>query len=203
MPLLGVDSTSHGYGGRLCLAVANSIWWRRGPAPEDHMRSYPELVELAQRSGWLPDPARLLRNAARRRADAEQVLAAAEQLREALFQVFSVVAAGGSAPASALATVELRGTAGLSALRLDQAGTAYRLGWSGADLEQPLHLIGVSAVLLLTGPELDRVKQCPGPTCGWLFLDTTRNRSRRWCEASECGNRNRVQEHYRRSRARS
>jgi predicted RNA-binding Zn ribbon-like protein len=167
------------------------------------MRTYPELVELVQRCGWLPDPPRLLRNAARRRGDADLVLAAAQQLREALFQVFSAVAAGASVPPQALATVELRGTAGLATLHLDPAGTGYRLRWRGANLEQPLHLAGASAVLLLTGAEVGRVKQCPGPTCGWLFLDTTRNRSRRWCETSECGNRNRVQAHYRRSRARA
>jgi predicted RNA-binding Zn ribbon-like protein len=61
--------------------------------------------------------------------------------------------------------------------------------------------IAVSALLLLSSPEIDRVKQCPGPTCGWVFLDSSRNRSRRWCSSAECGNRHRAQEHYRRTRA--
>jgi predicted RNA-binding Zn ribbon-like protein len=201
VPLLGVDATSHGYGGRLCLAVTNSIWWRRGPAPDDHMRSYPELVGLAERSGWVPDAPRLVRAATGQRAQAARVLAEAVSLRESLFEVFSAVAAAAPPAAGHLAVIEARSASGLAALQLDRvASGGFRLRWTGSDLELPLHLISVSATLLLTAPELDRVKQCPGPTCGWVFLDTTRNRSRRWCETSECGNRNRVQAHYRRTR---
>jgi predicted RNA-binding Zn ribbon-like protein len=55
-------------------------------------------------------------------------------------------------------------------------------------------------MLLLTSAEITRVKQCPGRTCGWVFLDSTRNRSRRWCNSAECGNRSRVQAHYARSK---
>jgi predicted RNA-binding Zn ribbon-like protein len=56
-------------------------------------------------------------------------------------------------------------------------------------------------MLLLASIEITRVKQCPGPTCGWVFLDVTRNRSRRWCNSAECGNRSRVQAHYARTKA--
>jgi len=37
--------------------------------------------------------------------------------------------------------------------------------------------------------------------CGWLFLDETRNRSRRWCSMKDCGNRAKARRHYRRRRA--
>ncbi len=45
-----------------------------------------------------------------------------------------------------------------------------------------LHAIARSAAELLISPELGRVRQCADTIdgCGWLFLDTTRNRSRRW-----------------------
>jgi predicted RNA-binding Zn ribbon-like protein len=37
-------------------------------------------------------------------------------------------------------------------------------------------------------PKGDRVRQCGGENCGWLFLDTSRNRSRQWCDMRDCGN---------------
>lgn len=68
--------------------------------------------------------------------------------------------------------------------------------WNGAALRA---FFASSAVELMTGPELDRVKQCPG--CGWLFVDTSRNRSRRWCSMDMCGGRDKALRHYRRQRA--
>jgi predicted RNA-binding Zn ribbon-like protein len=45
-----------------------------------------------------------------------------------------------------------------------------------------------SAVELATAGPLELVNQCPAPEgCGWLFLDTTKNRIRRWCSMDECG----------------
>jgi len=44
---------------------------------------------------------------------------------------------------------------------------------------------------------------CPGEGCGWLFFDTSKNRSRRWCAMEDCGNRAKARRHYRRSRARN
>ncbi len=34
-----------------------------------------------------------------------------------------------------------------------------------------------------------RVKACAAPDCRWAYLDTSRNRSRRWCDMTNCGNR--------------
>ena len=50
-------------------------------------------------------------------------------------------------------------------------------------------LCALSALTLLTQADLSRIKQCQGDHCGWLFLDTTKNKSRRWCEMEVCGNR--------------
>src|SRR5207249_84080 len=46
-----------------------------------------------------------------------------------------------------------------------------------------------SAVDLLTSGERDRVKECASATCEWVFLDRSKNHSRRWCDMSDCGNR--------------
>jgi predicted RNA-binding Zn ribbon-like protein len=197
---LGVDSTSHAYGGRLCLALVNTLWWRRSPAPEEQLASYPALVELADAAGWLPERERLLGQAGADPRAGEKALARAIELRERLHTIFSAHAADVRIPEPELRAVTRLGTVALSALDLVITGKGPRLRWTTGTLDLPAQLAAASALALLAGPELERVKQCPGPTCGWVFLDTSRNKSRRWCNSAECGNRARVQAHYQRLR---
>src|SRR5262249_56797095 len=60
------------------------------------------------------------------------------------------------------------------------------------DLERPFAAVVRAAVDLLTGDQAPLVGRCADQSCGWLFLDTTRNRTRRWCVMKECGNRAKV-----------
>ncbi len=53
-----------------------------------------------------------------------------------------------------------------------------------------------SAADLLTTAELALVGECAGEGCSWLFLDTSRNRSRLWCSMEDCGNRAKARRHY-------
>ena len=58
--------------------------------------------------------------------------------------------------------------------------------------------IAQSAADLLTSPDLAAVRMCEAPDCAWLFLDQSRNRSRRWCDMKVCGNRQKARRHYQR-----
>jgi predicted RNA-binding Zn ribbon-like protein len=51
-----------------------------------------------------------------------------------------------------------------------------------------------SALRICAAPERDRIRVCAA--CGWLFLDRSKNRSRRWCDMSVCGNRAKAKRHY-------
>jgi len=53
---------------------------------------------------------------------------------------------------------------------------------------------------LLASPDLSRVGRCANEPCGWLFVDRTRSRTRRWCTSAGCGNRERAKRHYERGR---
>ena len=65
---------------------------------------------------------------------------------------------------------------------------------------------GALAVILARAVEAQatgawaRMKSCPGAHCGWLFYDTSRNRSRRWCNMDGCGNRAKARRYYERQR---
>jgi predicted RNA-binding Zn ribbon-like protein len=85
----------------------------------------------------------------------------------------------------------------------DTAVGGFAWDWAGAEdaLDQMLWPVVHDAAGLLTSEELDRVGQCDDDRCGWLFLDTSRNRSRRWCSMEDCGNRAKARRYYERKRA--
>jgi len=49
--------------------------------------------------------------------------------------------------------------------------------------------------LLTSSQRLNQVRQCRGDNCGWLFVDGSKNHSRRWCDMRDCGNRAKVRRH--------
>jgi predicted RNA-binding Zn ribbon-like protein len=81
------------------------------------------------------------------------------------------------------------------------AGTPAR--WT-LEARSPLDLtriLALHALDLVQTMAPDRLRRCNDDGCGWLFLDTTRNHSRRWCSSRDCGNRDRARRHYARNRA--
>ena len=76
--------------------------------------------------------------------------------------------------------------------------------WQYSDsdaLERPLWPIALNAVELATSSGVTRVKECASDNCNWLFLDVSKNRSRRWCDMKDCGNRAKARRHRARSRS--
>jgi predicted RNA-binding Zn ribbon-like protein len=85
-------------------------------------------------------------------------------------------------------------------------GERWRWRWAGDAESEPaldrvLWPVARSAAELLTSDDLAAVRECAAPDCRWLFLDRSRNRSRRWCAMATCGNRSKARRHYRRGRA--
>jgi predicted RNA-binding Zn ribbon-like protein len=79
----------------------------------------------------------------------------------------------------------------LAACRGKPAGSTFAWVWDPLvrPVEAILGPVVLSALSVLTGSDLSRIKRCPGDHCGWLFYDATKNRRRRWCEMEVCGNR--------------
>ncbi|MBU2491587.1 MAG: CGNR zinc finger domain-containing protein [Bacteroidetes bacterium] len=65
---------------------------------------------------------------------------------------------------------------------------AWKFVHGGNEAENIIRMISLSAAELLTSEQIKRIKQCPGENCGWLFLDTSKNGSRQWCDMKVCGN---------------
>ena len=137
---------------------------------------------------------------------AEATWRRAVELREAIYRL--VVAQVHGRPAAVGDLVLLNRELGhaLAHAELVAAGDGYDWGWGDqvAPLDALLWPVARSAAELLTTPHLlARVGQCADDRgCGWLFVDTSRNRSRRWCDMRDCGNRAKQRRYYLRSRDR-
>jgi len=191
-------------GGAACLDFTNTLSDRPQQAIE-RLPTYADLASWGRQAGVL-DAAQakaLAADAGERPAAAVRVLARAVALREALYRLFSALAAGRAPEDGAVARLNAELPAALARRRLaprDDVGFVWR--WdeaAAADLAFPLAPVVVSAVELLTSQDdLPRLRECDADTCGWLFLDRSRNRSRRWCDMAVCGNRAKARRHYER-----
>ncbi|HET6700741.1 MAG TPA: CGNR zinc finger domain-containing protein [Gemmatimonadaceae bacterium] len=159
----------------------------------EHLRSYSDLVDFVRQAGGLsPSGAhRLVAEAERHPSAAKAVLGRAIALRDASMRVFTTFARRKAPDARDLELIGREAAAALAHRRIALAGK--QITWTWADeltLERVLWPIAQSAADLLTSDE-DRVllRECASDTCEWLFLDRTRNHSRRWCDMADCGNR--------------
>jgi predicted RNA-binding Zn ribbon-like protein len=180
-------------GGDPALDLANTVGDNRVPDP---LEDYAEFVAWAARIGVIDEPIARRLTAKARPADAGRALAEARSLRATIDAVFRALATGSSPPAAELAHLVQRAGAAVERARAVGAGEqaalvgrggGFALAWDGDHLQRPLWPLAVSALDLLRDGPLDRLKACED--CPWLFLDTSRNRSRRWCSMEDCGTR--------------
>lgn len=203
-------------GGTLCLDYINTVEPRTGPVAREWLTGYPDLVEWARHGGLFDKAAAgaLLRAAAARPAAAQAAFQTAIDLREGLFRLFAAIA-DNTAPNDADLEVLRRAFAAATQHgRLVSHADGFDWNWraaasaeasSGASadsLDKPWWPVAASAVELLTHGPLDRIKQCPTDVgCSWLFLDATKNRSRRWCSMDDCGSQTKARRQTDRRRA--
>jgi predicted RNA-binding Zn ribbon-like protein len=122
-------------------------------------------------------------------------------LRIDLLDEFAAARAGEHAEGADVGVLNGALSRTLGHLRVEQGDDGFGWGWEeGVDLERVLWPVVRDAAELLVGGELRRVGRCCGDSCDWLYLDTSRNRSRRWCDMQSCGNRAKARRHYHRAR---
>jgi len=191
---------------RLCLDFTNTVNWHASAHPIEELPAYSDLLSWAHKVGLVTEAEaqRLGRLAARRPAEAAAVLQRAHALREAIYRLLSATAHQQRADPADLEIINTELPASLAHSRLTPAAQGYALAWpaqADADaLDRLLWPVAFSAADLLTHPELlSRVGECADDRgCGYLFLDMTKNRSRRWCDMKDCGNRAKARRHYER-----
>jgi predicted RNA-binding Zn ribbon-like protein len=193
-------------GGRPCLDFINTASWE-GPGSavlvKERLVGFDDLVRFGVAAGLLARAraAALARAGAAAEAKAT-VVVRARVLRTALIRVFTAAIASRRPGTADL--VVLNAELARAGARERLAPRAGILAWeweTGAEaLDRVLWPVARSAGELLTSRDLTRVRQCAGPDCGWLFLDASRNHSRRWCDMADCGNLAKVRRFRRRGR---
>ena len=176
------------FGGHDALDFVNTVdsWMR--PFERDYIETFEQLVAWSRQVGLIEAAkARSLLGTTPRFAAVAHREALA--LRDLLLRIFGAVIDDDTPRRSDMLTLNRL----LAEARRQQVLTpsAGKFGWTWAgevDPRTPTLLIALAAADLLERIDLTRLKRCPGPDgCGWLFIDVSRNRSRRWCSMDYCG----------------
>ena len=195
----------HFCGGDLAVDFVNTVSGAGANRTRERLVGYGDLLGWATAAGILQvDLSQTLSEQALRDADgAVSVLVRARAFREAVFAVLEAVRSGSAVPAGALPLINgvLVDASAHRGLEDHDGGVVW--GWQPEpSLDWPLWPVAQAAAALLTEGPIDRLRMCEATDCGWLFLDMSKNRSRRWCDMAVCGNRAKAARHYRRRRSR-
>lgn len=179
-------------GGDVALDFVNTASkWSSGD-PVDRLGGLSGLAAWAETAGLgeAVDIARLKDAVRRRPAEAAAVFADAVLFRARLQRIFDAAAHGRRADRADLAALRDLACRARSFRDLVQTDEGFRERWTrdAPVLETPLMAIALSAETLLKEGRLDRLHVCGGEDCEWMFLDLSRNASRRWCSMATCGN---------------
>jgi predicted RNA-binding Zn ribbon-like protein len=164
-------------GGHLALDFANSASNRYTGTLSEHLTSWNRVVAFAEQCGCLDE------QCPRHPADEKRLVDEAIALREAIYATFAAVAEHREPPPDALAELNRW------ARRLELAPD---LTWRWVDPKAPEAVLAPvvrAAIALLTHEHRERVHVCAADDCAWLFLDLSKNHTRRWCDMKQCGNR--------------
>lgn len=195
-------------GGHPALDFTNTVDWRGTEREYEWLANPLDLAAWGLRVGLLSheEAGELAQSAVQNPAQAARALSSARRLREALFRLFKALLEREEPRPEDLRLFngQLRRALSRQSMQAPDSEThgAYRLGFldEGDPLQRFLFRLLGQAAELLTTADAHRLKVCSTPECGWLFLDTTKNASRRWCDMASCGNRAKAQRFYRKKR---
>ena len=184
-------------GGSPCLDFINTEGAVRNGPPE-RIDSYPTLLSWSVLAGVLSEEEaeRTMVTTKARPALSTSVFDRAIKLREALYGIISATVRGDPAAAADRAVFDAELTVARSHQRLVPIDNGWGWEFEGAGADAMLWRLAADASDLLTSSDVDRVRECSGDTCSWLFVDRSRNRSRRWCDMADCGNRAKARRFY-------
>ncbi|PXX58159.1 putative RNA-binding Zn ribbon-like protein [Nocardia tenerifensis] len=178
-------------GGQLCLDFANTVgprYSRPDKSSADFLGSMRDFLR------WCADADLIAPHsvAALERDTGPITFAYCLDVREAIYRTFAAVAASRDPHPDDVATILASHTALLRDAVLRVEPRRAELTWPGITVAAALGPIVLSAVDLLRQGSFERIRQCPGHdgSCGWLFYDTSKNNSRRWCSMAQCGTHN-------------
>lgn len=179
-----------------CIRFTQTVGWEARDTQVERLTDYDALVSwCAERAIISHDHAVAMRAQARGEPDAARnALDDARTLRLTIYRLLVSVGTGVAPDATRIEELNDYLSRYLPARRLASTPAGLAWGWrlDPSRLDHPLGPIAWSTADLLTSPEAHRLSLCAADDCGWLFIDSSRNHSRRWCDMADCGNRAKV-----------
>jgi predicted RNA-binding Zn ribbon-like protein len=178
----------------LGLDFANTVHWHASEHPLDTLTDYEALLRWSQEAGIL-DKERfqaLMEKATQSPDEAREVHTQAVNLREGIYRICTTVIQSQTPLKADLAILndELSHWWAEARIVPTSDGFVWDYNVDPLALDSPLWNIAHATADLLTSENIHRIGQCADDRgCGWLFLDTSKNHSRRWCDINDCGNR--------------
>ncbi|MGH2495829.1 MAG: CGNR zinc finger domain-containing protein [Ktedonobacteraceae bacterium] len=196
-------------GNWLCLDFTHTLQDRNNANRNEQLHSYSDLLAwgLYMRILQEEDAQQLLRIAEQHPQIASKILHNATSLREAIYRIFYNIAEETAPRADDMALLNTMLAQAMSHACVVDEGKkdGFRWNWSAnsdADrLERINWLLVRSAADLLTSDKLHDARACAAEDCRWLFLDISKNHSRRWCDMETCGNQAKARRHYTRKKS--
>jgi predicted RNA-binding Zn ribbon-like protein len=189
-------------GGTLSLDFVNTAGSHLSDHPSEWLHTYRDLVIWAGRAGALSEDEAtgLLTWSDEQPEQAKGALIRARTLREVIFHLLLSAMRGEAPDEPGLNTFNQLLAVAPTRLGIVPDGARYAWQFSPEidSLDAVLWRVLWSAADLLTSGQLAQLKMCEDQECGWLFLDTSRNQSRRWCSMADCGNRAKANRYYKR-----
>jgi predicted RNA-binding Zn ribbon-like protein len=188
-------------GERPSIDFINTVDWRGRENQENYIKNYDDLVDWAILAKQITqkEADELKEKAQKDPKKAAEVYDQAMRFREAAYRALVSISFDEEPSKEDEETLNSEMHKTFSHLTLNLREKRLELG-DQLGLEYILGLMVKDAVDLMTSDELDKVKRCSSEECGWLFIDTSRNSSRKWCRMGSCGNRAKARRHYNRSK---
>jgi len=188
-------------GGQICLDFINSVGGRIREEEsdslnykilEDKLESFTDLVDWGKNTGILNEGSakKIILFASQNEKAAKRIHQKALTLRESIYRIFLCLTEKIEIPQEDIDLLNNECTAARDKQKLFFQSNKFVWNFEpcNVDPESIIWHIALSAAELLISEQLNRIKQCPGDNCGWLFLDTSKNGSRQWCDMKVCGN---------------
>jgi predicted RNA-binding Zn ribbon-like protein len=178
--------------GHTALDLVNTLDWRfRESGSEELLASYEDVVHFVEQAELIDAKrARHLSRSAQSFAGS-RTLEQVRALREALADLIYSGLDEHDVSSASLRTLEKFLQEARAHTRLARHGARLQWDWDGAEAkpEFPLWALTRAASRLMLSENVEKVRACANPDCRWLFLDTSKNHTRRWCDMKICGNR--------------
>ena len=178
--------------GHPALDLVNTLDWRfRDNGPEELLASYDDLLRFSAESGLLSGKQirAILRESTQ--AAAADALVSCRELREAAAEIFYAAVDSRTPPGSQIKIIERFFMQACQRQRLAWSGSRLAWDWPASECspDLPVWMLSIRSARLMLSDEMRLLRACEKPDCRWLFLDTSKNHTRRWCEMKVCGNR--------------